>query len=545
MKTLLIALLFLPVALSAQTKAVLKNPGAKTLTEDLVIPFGRSLTINGTITLPSDVTRLGDSINLDSEVTGQLPWASLSGTPTTLTGYGISDAQPLDSDLTAIAALTTTSYGRSLLTQTSADTLRTSLGLSLSSVSLRDPVTDFVATYVPEEGAMTGNVEVPLPVSGIVLSSDNQATITNKTIVSGAGFPGNVIEIKAADITSGLIAPARLGSGSDITTKYLRGDNTWQTIAGTGTVTSVSGTGTANGLSLSGTVTTTGNITLSGTLSGVSLTTAVTGTLPAANGGTGITSFATGIATFLGTASSANLRAALTDEVGTGAAYFVGGALGTPASGTATNLSGTAANLTAGQATAALGLKTATTTVSISSAAAPIAGQVLTATSSTGGNWQTPAAGSSVPLTIAQASIEADFTVTENATPENVTGMVVALAANKKYRVTFLGQQTSVGTGNGTRLGLNIPSGASMYVSVNNLSGGTIRKGVLRDSGETILHTSGIGAIATSIEMFGIIATGGTAGDVQVIFAAEVVTTGTSATMKEGSLILVEEYANP
>lgn len=44
--------------------------------------------------------------------------------------------------------------------------------------------------------------------------------------------------------------------------------------------------------------------------------------------------------TFLATASSANLRAFLTDEVGTGAAYFVGGALGTPASGTATNLTG-------------------------------------------------------------------------------------------------------------------------------------------------------------------------------------------------------------
>lgn len=63
-------------------------------------------------------------------------------------------------------------------------------------------------------------------------------------------------------------------------------------------------------------------------------------TIAVANGGTGITSLGTGIATFLGTPSSANLRAALTDEVGTGAAYFVGGALGTPTSGTASNLTG-------------------------------------------------------------------------------------------------------------------------------------------------------------------------------------------------------------
>lgn len=55
---------------------------------------------------------------------------------------------------------------------------------------------------------------------------------------------------------------------------------------------------------------------------------------------TGVSGLATGAATFLTTPSSANLRALLTDEVGTGAAYFVGGALGTPASGTATNLTG-------------------------------------------------------------------------------------------------------------------------------------------------------------------------------------------------------------
>jgi hypothetical protein len=55
---------------------------------------------------------------------------------------------------------------------------------------------------------------------------------------------------------------------------------------------------------------------------------------------TGVSGLATGVAAFLATPSSANLRAVITDEVGTGAAYFVGGALGTPASGTATNLTG-------------------------------------------------------------------------------------------------------------------------------------------------------------------------------------------------------------
>lgn len=67
------------------------------------------------------------------------------------------------------------------------------------------------------------------------------------------------------------------------------------------------------------------------------------GTLTSCTGlpvSTGVSGLGTGVATFLATPSSANLRAALTDEVGTGAAYFVGGALGTPASATLTNATG-------------------------------------------------------------------------------------------------------------------------------------------------------------------------------------------------------------
>lgn len=59
--------------------------------------------------------------------------------------------------------------------------------------------------------------------------------------------------------------------------------------AGTGSVTSVGGTGSVNGITLTGTVTSSGSLTLGGTLSNISLSSQVTGTLPVANGGTGLT----------------------------------------------------------------------------------------------------------------------------------------------------------------------------------------------------------------------------------------------------------------
>lgn len=108
--------------------------------------------------------------------------------------------------------------------------------------------------------------------------------------------------------------------------------------SGSGSVTSVGGTGTVNGISLSGTVTSSGNLTLGGTLSGVSLTTQVSGTLPVANGGTGGTTSTGSGAVVLATSPT-----------------LVSPLLGTPTSGNLANCTfptlnqnttGTAANVT-------------------------------------------------------------------------------------------------------------------------------------------------------------------------------------------------------
>ena len=142
-------------------------------------------------------------------------------------------------------------------------------------------------------------------------------------------------------------------------------------VVATGTVTSVDVSGGTTGLTTSGgPISTSGTITLAGTLavanggtgltagtSGGVLAYTATGTLASSaaltanalviGGGAGVapstTTTGTGVLTFLGTPSSANLAAAVTDETGSGALVFatsptlVTPVLGTPTSGTLSN----------------------------------------------------------------------------------------------------------------------------------------------------------------------------------------------------------------
>lgn len=151
----------------------------------------------------------------------------------------------------------------------------------------------------------SGNLTLGGTLSGVSLSS--QVTGTLPIANGGTGA------------TDAATARANLGAGT-----------------GNGTVTSVSGTGSVNGLTLSGTVSSSGNITLGGTLSGVSLGSAVTGTLPIANGGTGNTTANAAINALLPSQSTNSGKYLTTDGTNTSWATVAGGG-----SGTVTSVSGT------------------------------------------------------------------------------------------------------------------------------------------------------------------------------------------------------------
>ena len=213
----------------------------------------------------------------------------------------------------------------------------------------------------------------------------NAATATSATTATNlAGGGAGSLPYQSATATTAMLAA---GSNGQVLT-LASGIPSWATPT-TGTVTSVSGTGTVSGISLSGTVTSTGNLTLGGTLDL---------SAPPAIGGTTAN-------TITGTTITANTKfvSANFDASGSG-----GGSLRTNSGAACLQWgAGGGVNLTLD---GAFNMNPANATISI----APTGTGTLTVNPATAGTMNNMAIGGSTPLAGAFTTLSATSTVSAN-----------------------------------------------------------------------------------------------------------------------------------
>ncbi len=120
---------------------------------------------------PFTVDAKGRITSIGTAVTIAPDWSSIASKPTTLSGYGITDGQPLDADLTAIAGLTGTS---GLLKKTAANTWSLDTSTYLTSSDIGSTVQAYDADLTTWAGKTA-------PTGTVVGTTDTQ-TLTNKTL---------------------------------------------------------------------------------------------------------------------------------------------------------------------------------------------------------------------------------------------------------------------------------------------------------------------------------------------------------------------------
>jgi hypothetical protein len=351
-------------------------------------------------------------------------------------------------------------------------------------------------TYFSGAGTNLTGTASGLSIGGNAATATSATSATTATNLAG-GASGSLPYQSAPSTTTFLAA----GSNGQVLT-LASGVPSWATPT-TGTVTSVSGTGTVSGISLSGTVTSSGNLTLGGTLD-LSAPPVIGGTTPNTITGTTITANTKFVGTNFDAAGSGG--GSLRTSGGTAVLQWAGGggvnltldgafnmnpanysiSIAPTGTGTLTvnpATAGTINNMSIGLTTAAAGYFTTlslTSTLSVNGSTGTN-GQVLQSNGSSAPTWVTPSSYATVTDDTTTAATRyplfADQT-TGNLTTEFVSS--TKLQFNPSTGVFTSTSFSGAGTGlTGTASGLSIGGNAATATSATtattatNLAGGT------------------------------------------------------------------------